>query len=60
MQIHQVPPRRRPSITPQAVLAAGVLVMFLLLHVVAGVILQGDATPNGAQATPVSTLQPTD
>ncbi|UFZ04874.1 hypothetical protein LQG66_00695 [Bradyrhizobium ontarionense] len=57
MQANEVPPRRKLSITPQAVLAAGVVVMFLLLHLVAGAILQGAATRDGSPATPVSTLQ---
>ncbi|GLH76163.1 hypothetical protein SSBR45G_10710 [Bradyrhizobium sp. SSBR45G] len=60
MQANQVPPRRKSSITPQAALAAGVIVMFLLLHVLAGTILKGAATDNGAQAKQASTRPSTD
>ncbi|BAM88966.1 hypothetical protein S58_29650 [Bradyrhizobium oligotrophicum S58] len=60
MQAHEIPPRRKPSITSQAALAAGILAVFLLLHVLAGAILQRTATTDGAQAKPASTLQPYD
>ncbi|WP_316192097.1 MULTISPECIES: hypothetical protein [unclassified Bradyrhizobium] len=56
MQANETPPRRKLSITPQAALAASVLAIFLLLHVVAGAILRGAAMRDGTQAKPVTTL----
>ena len=60
MQANEIQPRRKPSIASQAALAVGVLAVFLLLHVLAGTIVQRTATTDGAQAKPVSTLQPYD
>jgi hypothetical protein len=64
MPANQDPPRPKPitskPITPRPALGAGVLVIFLLLHIVAVALLRGAGTQDGAQATPVSTLQSTD
>ncbi|MGY4309524.1 hypothetical protein ACVIJ6_006767 [Bradyrhizobium sp. USDA 4369] len=43
MQARQVPPQQRLSVTPRAALAVGIVVLFLLLHVVAGFIVRASA-----------------
>ncbi|MCL8484697.1 MULTISPECIES: hypothetical protein [Bradyrhizobium] len=47
MQAHRVPPQQRLSVTPRAALAVGIAILFLLLHVVAGVIVRASATVDG-------------
>ncbi|MGJ5081142.1 hypothetical protein [Bradyrhizobium sp. HKCCYLS3013] len=60
MQASKARLQRKLPMTPQAALAARVLVIFLLLHVVAATMLRGDATRSGAQADPAAPLQPYD
>ncbi|XUM21697.1 hypothetical protein ACRAVF_31255 [Bradyrhizobium oligotrophicum S58] len=58
MQANEAQWRKWPT-TPRAALAASILAVFLFLHVVAAMMLQG-AARGGAQANPAAALQACD
>jgi hypothetical protein len=53
-------PLRRKSVTAQATLVAALLVIFLLLHVLAGSVLQRAGAPDRSPSTQDLTLKPYD